>query len=60
MPDVGNAFLYGAGFILGTSIIHLSGVLVGVVSKRVPKGPVLLRISGAAIAVIGATMLFGI
>ena len=60
MPDVGNALLYGVGFVLGTSIIHLAGVLIGVISKRIPKGPVLLRFSGAAIAVIGLTMLFGV
>jgi urease accessory protein len=59
MPDVGDPLLYGLGFILGTAFIHLSGVLIGVGSKRIPKGPALLRISGAAIAVIGLTMLFG-
>jgi urease accessory protein len=59
MPDVGNPITYGIGFILGTAIIHLAGVLVGVMSKRIPKGPVVLRVSGAAIAIIGVTMLLG-
>lgn len=59
MPDVGDPLLYGLGFVLGTAIIHLTGVLIGVASRRIPKGPVLLRFSGAAIAVIGLTMLFG-
>jgi urease accessory protein len=60
MPDVGEPILYGLGFVLGTAIIHISGVLIGVVSKRIPRGPVLLRFSGAAIAFIGLTMLFGV
>lgn len=60
MPDVGDPILYGLGFVLGTAIIHFSGVLIGVASKRIPKGPVLLRFSGAAIAFIGLTMLFGV
>lgn len=60
MPDIGSPLLYGLGFVMGTAIIHLAGVLIGVVSKRIPKGPVLLRISGAAIAVVGLTMLIGV
>lgn len=59
MPDVGNPLLYGLGFVLGTAIIHLTGVLIGVGSKRIARGPMLLRVSGAGIAVIGLTMLFG-
>jgi urease accessory protein len=59
MPDVGDPLFYGLGFVLGTAIIHMSGVLIGVASKWIPRGPIMLRFSGAAIAVIGLTMLFG-
>ncbi|NIL95428.1 MAG: urease accessory protein UreJ, partial [Woeseiaceae bacterium] len=59
MPDIAEPLLYGSGFVLGTAIIHLSGVFIGLASNKIAKGPVLLRFSGAGIAVIGLTMLFG-
>lgn len=59
MPLIADPIFYALGFITGTAIIHLTGVLVGVGSARLDNGGMLLRLLGAGIAGIGVCMLFG-
>lgn len=59
MPLIADPVLYGMGFVLGTAIIHLTGVLVGLGSARLKNGGILLRLLGAGIAGVGICMLFG-
>ena len=57
MPLIANPWLYGLGFVTGTALIHLVGVLVGVGFRRLQRGPGLLRTTGIGIAGIGCYFL---
>jgi urease accessory protein len=59
MPSVANPFTYVAGFMTGTIVLHLMGVVVGDISQHYEKGKLLLRIAGAAIAGTGVWFLVG-
>ena len=59
MPVIANPWLYGLGFVIGTSAIHLSGVWIGFVFRRIRNGLGLLRYLGAGIAGIGLFFLLG-
>lgn len=59
MPKLATPYLYAIGFILGTTLIHLVGVLIGVISGKIPNGRLLLRFAGAFIAGMGLQILIG-
>ena len=59
MPLIADPVFYAMGFVLGTAIIHLSGVFVGLGSKSLKSGNMSLRFLGAGIAGIGVCMLLG-
>ena len=59
MPAVANSVTYAAGFLIGTTALHLLGVLIGDISRRYTRGPLVLRVSGAFIAATGMLFLFG-
>lgn len=48
---------YVSGFIAGTTLIHLAGVGIGVITEKLTDGRLLLRFLGAAIAGIGFHLL---
>lgn len=58
MPLIANPWIYGLGFVVGTSIIHVAGVFIGFGFKRLQKGPGLLRATGLGIAGVGCWFLF--
>lgn len=53
MPMVKNATLYAFGFVLGTTLIHILGVFIGLFSQKREKSAQFLRYIGAGIAGIG-------
>lgn len=53
MPAMASPFIFSAGFLLGTAVIHLTGVSIGLVSARIKDGAQALRYVGAGIAGIG-------
>ncbi len=59
MPVVANPYTYAAGFMTGTILLHLMGVVIGDISQHYEKGKLLLRVAGAAIAGTGAWFLVG-
>lgn len=59
MPAVASPFGYALGFVTGTASIHLLGVLLGLLSEKIPRGTLLLRGAGAAIALVGLHLLIG-
>lgn len=59
MPAVARPTTYALGFMTGTALLHLSGVLIGDISQHYAKGKVLLRVAGAAIAAVGGVFLYG-
>jgi len=53
MPEVAAPVRYAAGFLLGTAVLHLVGVLVGDISQHYARGKQLLRAAGALVAAAG-------
>lgn len=60
MPAVANPVRYALGFLLGTALLHITGVLIGDISQHYARGKVLLRLAGAAIAGAGTWFLVGL
>ncbi len=59
MPLVAQPALYATGFILSTAGLHIAGVFIGVISHKIPKGDIVLRVLGAFIAAVGVAILTG-
>jgi urease accessory protein len=60
MPVIAEPWLYALGFVTGTSIIHLSGVFIGLGSGRLQRGEALLRVLGLAIGAAGAYLVISL
>lgn len=60
MPDTAEPFLYALGFLVGTALIHIAGVVIGDISRHYERGKVVLRVGGALIAVVGLLFIFGV
>ena len=60
MPSLVQPVAYVAGFLFGTAIIHLIGVLIGDIPRHYEAGPTVLRVLGGGIAVIGVLFLVGV
>jgi urease accessory protein len=52
LPDAANPLAYGVGFVLATGLLHLCGILVGLLIAW-PAGARAVRVCGAAIAALG-------
>ncbi len=59
IPEIARPLVYAGGFLLGTALIHLLGVLIGDMARRYPRGRPLLRGVGGVFVVAGALFLFG-
>ena len=60
IPDIAGPVVYALGFLLGTILIHLLGVLVGEVARRYGSGRLVLRLLGAGFVVVGILFLLGV
>lgn len=49
MPLSGAPVAFGAGFVVATGLLHLSGILIGLLA-RWPRGAMAVRVGGVAIA----------
>lgn len=59
MPIVAQPTLFALGFIISTAILHIVGVLVGKSASRSAFAHQLVRLSGAAMALVGVFFLLG-
>lgn len=60
MPQTAEPAAYASGFLTGTALIHIAGVIIGDIAKHYQRGPTLLRIGGSLIAIAGVLFIFGI
>lgn len=60
IPDIAEPAVYALGFISGTILIHLLGLLIGEIAIRYPYGRPVLRVVGGVFIVIGALFLLGV
>ena len=57
MPVDASGASYGAGFLLATALLHLAGLVTGLVlSRSVSKADVISRVAGGAIAIAGIAL----
>ncbi len=58
LPEAANPVAYGVGFVLATGLLHLCGILIGLLIAW-PTGERLVRACGLAIAILGCYFLYG-
>jgi urease accessory protein len=58
LPEAANPLAYGVGFVIATGLLHLSGIVLGLLA-RWPAGLQAVRVGGAAIACVGLYFLAG-
>lgn len=59
-PTIAGPVRYALGFMTGTALIHLTGVLLGDIARRYRVGPPALRLTGVAMALVGLLFLIGV
>ena len=59
LPNAANPLIYSIGFVIGTGLLHLAGILFGELT-RWSWGNTAVRIAGAVIAFIGLAFLLGV
>jgi urease accessory protein len=57
MPVIANFALYAIGFVASTTLLHVSGVLIGHFAKKTQITQYLLRFAGAGVGVMGLMFL---
>jgi urease accessory protein len=60
VPETAQPFLYALGFLTGTALIHILGVVIGDIARHYEHGKLILRGGGAVVAVIGVLFAIGI
>jgi urease accessory protein len=60
MPDTAEPVLYALGFLIGTALIHVAGVVIGDISRHYERGKIILRVGGGLIAFVGLLFIFGV
>lgn len=58
LPGGANALAYSFGFVIATGLLHLAGILLGLLNHW-PAGKMIIRVCGAVIALVGLGFLFG-
>lgn len=59
LPEAFSAYGYAIGFVIGTGLLHLVGIGLGLLTRS-QLGAVAARGAGGVIALVGAAFLFGI
>lgn len=60
MPTTAEPVLYAAGFLTGTALIHIAGLVIGDIAKHYERGKVILRVGGGLIAMVGVLFIAGV
>lgn len=60
MPSTAKPVFFALGFLSGTALIHIAGVVIGDISRHYERGKIILRVGGVFIFVVGLLFLFGI
>lgn len=59
LPEAFSAYGYAVGFVVGTGLLHLAGIALGLLTGS-QAGRVVVRGAGGVIAAVGAAFLFGV
>jgi len=60
MPSLAQPVLYALGFVLATVLLHAAGIIIARTAARTAPRQTALRLSGAAMAIVGAALLMGV
>ena len=60
VPTTAQPLLYALGFLTGTALIHVLGVVIGDIARHYEQGKLILRGGGAIVAFIGVMFAFGV
>lgn len=60
IPEIARPVVYAGGFLLGTALIHLLGVLIGDISRRYRAGRGVLRLVGGLFVLTGVLFVVGV
>jgi len=58
MPQVAEPARYAAGFLTGTAVLHVTGLVIGDISQHYERGKQALRVAGVIVAVLGCVFLY--
>lgn len=53
LPEAASPIAYGLGFMIATGLLHVAGIVIGLVKDWRPAGPNILRACGGVIAAMG-------
>jgi urease accessory protein len=57
LPGTADALAFTIGFVLATGLLHLTGILIGVLA-RWPRGVIVIRVCGCAVAIAGGYFVY--
>lgn len=57
---VGLIIAYVLGFLIATAGLHVVGALIGLMANRSKRGPILMRVGGVAIALMGVFLILNV
>ncbi len=60
IPTTAEPVLYAAGFLTGTALIHIAGLIIGDIAKHYERGKLALRVGGGMIAMVGVLFIAGV
>ena len=58
LPRTADALAFTIGFVVATGSLHLTGISIGVLA-RWPRGVIVIRVCGCAVAVAGCYFVYG-
>ena len=58
MPQVAEPLRYAAGFLTGTAVLHVTGLVIGDISQHYERGKQALRAAGLITALFGCVFLY--
>ena len=59
MPGAVSPLAYAGGFVIGTGLLHVAGIALGLLTK-LPSGTWIVRAAGVVIAALGGAFLLGV
>jgi urease accessory protein len=59
LPHAATPIAYGLGFVISTGLLHLAGILVGLLNSVGTFGPKIVRACGGVVALLGGYFLLG-
>jgi len=59
MPFIANPVVYAIGFVIGTTTLHIAGVVLGYLIRKTSPTRGLIRLAGASMSVVGLLLVYG-